>query len=111
MLHEEDTFVVDGARVEAGFVDGWGEAEIAENLVDVLLPKTGRLWVTLHSTENGENMALGNRRATKMFGPPFMEGTVGPDEETLFWRWCFTKSITDVSTMNKIVFNSRDSIE
>ncbi len=40
LSHEEDTFVEDRARVDARFVDSWGEAYTAEYFVDVLFPET-----------------------------------------------------------------------
>ena len=77
----------------------------------MLLPKSRGLRVTLHSAENWDNLAMGDRWATKMLRPPFVESTVGSDEETLFWWWCLTKSITDVCPDNNVIFDGSDSIK
>ena len=92
-------------------MDGGCEASVTEDFIDVLLPETWGLWVSLHSTENRDNMTLWNRRTAKMFRPPFMKGTVRSDEESLFWWWCFAKGITDVSTVDNVVFDGGNSIK
>ena len=77
----------------------------------MLLPKSRGLGVTLHSAENWDNLAMGNRWATKMLCPPFVESTVGSDEETLFWRWCFAKSIAYICAVDNDIFDGGDSIK
>ncbi len=39
LLHEEDMFIEYCARVDACFVDSWGEAYTAEDFGDVLFPE------------------------------------------------------------------------
>ncbi len=49
LSHEDNMISINNARVQMGFVDGWGEPEIPQNGVNMLLPKTWQLQMTLHS--------------------------------------------------------------
>ena len=42
---------------------------------------------------------------------PFVECTVGPNEETLLWRGGFCKRIADIRSKYKEVFSGSDRVE
>ena len=48
LTHEQDTFPVNHARVEAGFVMSRCEADLPQDFIGVFLPKARRLRVALH---------------------------------------------------------------
>ncbi len=54
--------------------------------------------MALHSGEDGNNMAVRDRRAFLVVDPPFMEGSVRTYEEALSRGWRFGKGIRDVGT-------------
>ncbi len=49
--------------------------------------------MALHCKENWDDMTGRNRRAVFVLDPPFIEGAVSMDEETLFWRGGFGKGV------------------
>ncbi len=46
-----------------------------------------------------------------MLSPPFIEGTVGADEEALFRWWGFPKGIGDIGAVDQEIFGGSNSIE
>ena len=92
-------------------MDSGCEADIFKNLVDMLLPKSGRFGMALHGTKDRDNMALWNWWVTAVIRPPFMKGAVRADEETLFRGRCLSKGITNVGAMNNVVLDGANSIK
>ncbi len=46
-----------------------------------------------------------------VLSPPFIEGTVGVDEEALFRWWGFRKDIGDIGTVDQEIFSGSNSTE
>ena len=87
LTFEEDTVSVDDSLIKAQFMYGWLETKFAEDRVGMLLPKAGRLRVSLHCQQYRDDVTVGDGRASLVLDPPFVKGLVGTNEEALLgWR-------------------------
>jgi hypothetical protein len=85
LTFEDNPFDSNGARVQTWLMGGWSKTQVTENHISVLLLKTGRFWVALHSQESRNNVARRDRWSTFVVNPPFMKCPVRSDIEALFW--------------------------
>jgi hypothetical protein len=75
----------------------------------ISLPRT--LWMALHCREDMINMSWWNWILFQLEYPPFTERFVGFDVEGLLWQQCLSKSIGYISSKDKEVFASSNSLE
>ena len=100
LAKEKYTLAFNDAVVEAGFVDSRNEPDFTEDTVDVLFPETWGFGMALHCFLDRDDVAMWNRFTMLVLGPPVVECSVWTKVSTLFWRWCFSKSVRDVRTKN-----------
>ena len=77
----------------------------------MLFPKSRGFGMALHRGEDWDHVARQNRGLAHVVFPPFVESTVGVDEEALLGWGGFGECIADIGPKNQQVFGCQDSIE
>jgi len=82
-------------------MDGWGGPDLSENFIRMFLSESWGFGMTLHGRKNWDYTTGWNRWQVLMLDPPFIERTIWANEESLFWRWGFSKHVGDVGAIHK----------
>lgn len=108
---EKNAFFLDFSMVDVWFMYCWDKDKMdTKDLFDVLFPESWGFCVTLHSSKYRDDITLWDGFLT--FGcPPFTEGIVQTDEETLFgWR-SITECIQYIQTKTNLILHCSQSIK
>ena len=92
-------------------MSSWGQAKFTEDSSGVLFPKPRGFRMALHHGEDWDHVARWNWGFVHVVFPPFVESSVGADEEALLGWGGFGKQVADIGPKNQQVFGRRDSIE